>query len=234
MKTTTPYSEGKYICTSCNGEKPTTEEILRAKTACAEDILVKIIVPNEEASSATGSDSPVPPKWKQKIETSHIVKPVGGHDEEGNEVSQNYEKSISAQSAKRPITNFWKTYDLAIPLIRKYEWLHLRAYPDYKGCSIGWGTRAKSCKEVITQAEADKRLGSIVKQVISRVSKDFPTLNEKQQAWLVSFAYNCHKGYVDVVKNGLWQHKFWCRTAWWSRLQWLVNRRLEEQNLIFQ
>lgn len=49
-------------CLDRAGEKPTTEEILRAKTACAEDILVKIIVPNEEASSATGSDSPVPPK----------------------------------------------------------------------------------------------------------------------------------------------------------------------------
>lgn len=141
-------------------------------------------------------------------------------------------------NAKNTIENksadFWKTYNLAIPLIQKYEWLHLKAYPDYKGCSIGWWTRAKSCKEKITQAEADKRLGFIVQSLVKTVQKDFPDLHSGWQAGLVSFAYNCHKGYVDVKKYWLWQHKFWCRTAWGEIKQWLVNRRLEEQSLIFK
>jgi GH24 family phage-related lysozyme (muramidase) len=130
-------------------------------------------------------------------------------------------------------SSFWTTYDLAIPLIQKYEWLHLKAYWDHAWYSIGWWTRAKHAKEVITQAEADKRLWFIVKQVITRVQRDFPTLSSKQQAWLVSFAFNCHNWYKDVVERWLDKHKYWCRTASGVKLQGLVNRRLEEQTLIF-
>ena len=180
---------------------------------------------------STGS-TVLPPKWLTKL----VVKDVKTSGELKSKAiygDAHLQLVNTVKNAEVWTSGFWKTYDLAVPLIQKYEWLHLKAYHDYKWCSIGWGTRAKSCKEVITQAEADKRLWNIVKQVISRVQKDFPTLSSKQQAWLVSFAYNCHSGYRDVVKNWLWQHKFWCRTAWGERLQGLVNRRLEEQTLIF-
>lgn len=64
---------------------------------------------------------------------------------------------------------FWQAYELAIPLIQKYEWLSLKAYPDPVRCTIWWWTVAKNCWESITQNEADMRLAVIVKQVTKRV-----------------------------------------------------------------
>lgn len=214
-------------CLDEASRKSTTEEVLRAKNACSENILTKIVQPITNTWTSTGGIAPVPKQWVKislKTSTWHIEK-IG--DVKSKSDLQKNEKWKSNDS------DFWMTYDLAIPLIRKYEWLHLKAYWDYKGNSIGYGTRAKHANEVITQAEADRRLWNIVKQLVTRVQRDFPTLSPKQQAWLVSFKYNCNSGYNDVKKRWLWQHKYWCRTAWNKKLQGLVNRRLEEQNLIF-
>lgn len=183
---------------------------------------------------STGITVP-PPKWIekpiQKVETKVETKktspkpPVSSVEKKV--VASNVKPSTSSEN------NYWKAYELSIKLIQKYEGLRLKAYPDYGGCSIGWWTRAKSCKEVITQAEADRRIADVVHKVLKRVRSDFPNLSATQQSALTSFAYNCHKGYESVRKNWLYVHSMWCRSAWGERLQWLVNRRLEESNLLF-
>lgn len=217
-------------CLDNAGKKSTTQEILQAKNDCSESILTKIIIPITNTWTHSTGTTVLPPKWNVVIvEKKSIAK-------FSQKQQQNAIITIPVGEKKKSDTSnqFWTTYDLAIPLIRKYEWLALKAYPDPKLCSIWYWTRAKSCSEVITQAEADKRLWSIVKQLVTRVQRDFPTLSSKQQAWLVSFAFNCEKWYRDVKKRWLSKHKYWCRTASWVQLQWLINRRLEEQILIFE
>ena len=176
---------------------------------------------------STGS-SVLPPKWIN-VE-SHVVSVKNVADSQKNMKVASEVKNQEDSSQN----GFWKTYEIAIPLIRKYEWMHLKAYWDYNWYSIGYGTRAKHASEVITQAEADSRLWYIVKQVVTRVRADFPTLSSEQQAGLVSFAYNCEAGYRSVRDNWLEYHKSWCRTAWWKVLQGLVDRRTEESKLIFE
>lgn len=156
----------------------------------------------------------------------------------GKSVATPREGGWEIQTAQNKPTDgeakYWKAYEVGMNLIHKHEWLRLTAYWDYKGCSIGYGTRARSCSEKITQAEADRRVAEIVKQLLTTVQKDFPNLSAEGQGALVSFAYNCHSGYVSVRNNGLKHHSQWCSTAWWVRLQGLVNRRAEESRLIFQ
>ena len=218
-------------CLDNAGKKSTTQEILQAKNDCSESILTKIIIPITNTWTHSTGTTVLPPKWVKKgiadiAEKKSPTKSIKASSWAG------VQSGTHTESVKE--NQFWTTYDLAIPLIRKYEWLALKAYPDPKLCSIWYWTRAKSCSEVITQAEADKRLWSIVKQLVTRVQRDFPTLSSKQQAWLVSFAFNCEKWYRDVKKRWLSKHKYWCRTASWVQLQWLINRRLEEQILIFE
>ncbi len=175
---------------------------------------------------STGS-SVLPPKWINVESPVVSVTNVADSQKNITKVSEMKNQEDSSQNG------FWKTYEIAIPLIRKYEWLQLKAYWDYNWYSIGYGTRAKHDSEVITQAEADARLWYIVKQVVTRVQADFPTLSSEQQAGLVSFAFNCEKWYKSVRDNWLKFHSEWCKTAWGKIKQGLVDRRTEESELIF-
>ena len=225
-------------CLDEASKKSTTQEILQAKNACQESILTKIIIPTDtDTSSGKVSNtwtvapaiSGVPKQWIKNAESS-VANVTSVADSKKNISKVSIQKNVKNSSQSG---TFWQAYDLAIPLIRKHEWLRLKAYPDPEKCSIWYGTRAKSCSEVITQAEADKRLWSIVKQLTTRVQQDFPTLSPKQHAWLISFAFNCHAGYRDVQKHWLIRHSLWCKTAWWKVLPWLVERRKEEASMIF-
>lgn len=175
------------------------------------------------------------PKWinaKQNASVAiHIPSnTIGLKDAEhstAHSAKKNDPKKLSDKS------NYWQAYSVAIAQIHKWEGLRLSAYWDHAGYSIGYGSRAKSSKEKITKAEADRRLTAIVKQVLSRVQNDFPKLRREAQGALVSFAYNCHKWYQSVRKNGLQYHGQWCKTASGKRLSGLVNRRAEESRLIF-
>lgn len=146
---------------------------------------------------------------------------------------------------------YWEAYEKAITILHREEWLHemwsdwlIRAYPDapvynsdgkllyYRACSIGYGSRAKSCDETITVQEANSRLAYIVRDLVDKVQYVYPKLGTDAQASIVSFAFNCHKWYADVVKNWLQQHQIWCKKAGWVRLQALVDRRNDEWNSI--
>lgn len=223
-------------CLDEASRKSTTQEVLQAKNTCSESILTKIIVPTYNTWTVTSASSEVPKQWITGTQ-SYVWVAWSNTPKKITEKSEAIVKNVKKQEPQKSSetsSSFWTTYDLAIPLIRKHEWLRLKAYPDPVKCSIWYGTRAKSCSEVITQAEADRRLWSIVKQLVTRVQRDFPTLSPKQQAWLVSFSYNCEIWYKDLKKRWLDKHKYWCKTVEWKTLQCLVNRRLEEQILIFE
>lgn len=182
---------------------------------------------------STGITVP-PPKWIEKpIQKVEAKQQVQKKKSVSTVVKKTVDQTVSNGTSSSSENNYWKAYELSIKLIQKYEGLRLKAYPDYGGCSIWWWTRAKSCKEVITQAEADRRIADVVHKVLKRVRSDFPNLTPSQQSALTSFAYNCHKGYESVRKNWLYVHGMWCRSAWGERLQGLVNRRFEESNLLF-
>lgn len=220
-------------CLDNASKKSSTKEILQAKNDCSEGILTKITIPVTNTWTHSTGTTVLPPKWVTKP-TVKSVEISGKSQSKYTSDDTNLQHENIVKIAEVWTSDFWMTYDLAIPLIRKHEWLSLKAYPDPKLCSIWYWTRAKSCSEVITQEEADKRLWGIVKQLTTRVQRDFPTLTSRQQAWLVSFAFNCEKWYRDVKKRWLIYHMHWCRTASWVKLQWLVNRRLEEQLLLFE
>lgn len=133
------------------------------------------------------------------------------------------------------VTDF-TNYDVvkeSTDFIKKWEGLHLKAYWDYHGCSIGYGTRATNCDEVITETEAEERFKKILMPTIKRVQNDFPHLNPQQHVALISLAYNCDSGYRAVKEKGIEEHKNWCKSAGGKRLEGLVKRRAAEAQLLF-
>ena len=222
-------------CLDTARSKLSSQEVLRATQSCNENILTKITKPVSSTWSGEVNNSwtVTPaisgvPLWKVKNHIDYSKKTEENLLLSGKIKSENqFWKTLSKSNS------FWQTYDLAIPLIRKYEWLHLTAYWDHAGYSIGYWTRAKSPKETITREEADRRLWYIVKQLVTRISSDFPTLNSKQQAGLVSFSYNCEIWYRDVKNHWLIRHSLWCKTASGRVLDWLVKRRAEEALFLY-
>ena len=136
------------------------------------------------------------------------------------------------KSEKGKSKKYWQAYDVAITQIHKWEGLHTVAYWDHKGYTIGYGTRSYQ-GEVITPAEADRRLVGVIKPVLDEVIQSYTNESSESQWALVSFAFNCWRGWRDVKNNGLQQHQYWCKTASGKRLAGLVARRNEEHFLIF-
>jgi GH24 family phage-related lysozyme (muramidase) len=149
-----------------------------------------------------------------------------------SKISQSSSISTTGKTLSKGKEEYWIAYKTAMSLIHKYEWLRLEAYWDHKWYSIGYGTRSHKW-EKISKKEADRRVTIIVTQLLHKIQKDFPSLHPEWQGALVSFAFNCSAWYRDVKKRWLMYHGQWCRSASGRTLQWLVNRRLEESNLLF-
>lgn len=82
---------------------------------------------------------------------------------------------------------------LAISLIAKHEGFRSKVYICPAGKpTIGYGFTDSDLvkKGTITRAEADKILGKKVRSELMWVRKTFPGLNQKQQAAVVSLAFN--------------------------------------------
>ena len=82
-----------------------------------------------------------------------------------------------------------------------------QAYWDYKQYSIGYGTKANSADEVITEAEADKRLRETLavsqKTVLEHSKKYNYDFNQNQVDALTSFVYNLGPGALNqLTANG--------------------------------
>lgn len=177
--------------------------------------------PDTRISSGTNTIQPAHKADRKPVATTHQDK------------QQIQESQGVYQSPEYGEKKYWAAYSVAIAHIQKWEGLYLTAYPDFWACSIWWGTRARSCSEKISRSEADRRLGLIVRSLTTRIQKDHPKLSSEKQGVLVSFAYNCERGYRAVTKHGLKYHSQWCRSADGIRLQWLVDRRAEEAKILF-
>lgn len=64
-------------CLDEASRKSTTEEVLRAKNACSENILTKIVQPITNTWTASGAIVPPPPKW---YTAKHTLILTGSHD----------------------------------------------------------------------------------------------------------------------------------------------------------
>jgi len=64
-------------CLDEASRKSTTEEVLRAKNACSENILTKIVQPITNTWTASGAIVPPPPKW---YTAKHTLTLTGSHD----------------------------------------------------------------------------------------------------------------------------------------------------------
>jgi GH24 family phage-related lysozyme (muramidase) len=97
-----------------------------------------------------------------------------------------------------------------VNFIKKAEGLKLNAYWDYKQYSIGYGTKATSATEVITQAEAEARLTVEIDKAWKLVEGILPAgtpIGIKQA--LTDLTYNAGPGWESAslgaaVKAGKW------------------------------
>lgn len=160
----------------------------------------------------------VPSQWK--VSKPQAVTPAGNNRQKGTS------------------PDYWVSYETAVKLIRKWEWLRLSAYKDVKQCSIWywfyWWKIPKDwkCKWSISQKNADSMLAESVHEDLAIIRVDFPNLHSEAHGALASFKHNCPAWYQSIRKNGLHWFNSWCKTADGERLQGLVNRRSAEWKII--
>jgi len=88
-------------------------------------------------------------------------------------------------------------------LIKSFEGLSLKAYPDTKkGYSIGYGHFGAKPGDVITQAEADRLFDQDAVKYEAAVSYTTPTALQHEFDAMVSLAYNIGPGDVQGGKGG--------------------------------
>ena len=147
---------------------------------------------------------------------------------------QNVQISQDKQNDK-----FWTKNEVeekAFEFIAKFEGLHLKAYWDFKHCSIGYGTTTRNCSEVINEKEAKKRAIQKIKDI--RKHNNFYDLDDNLEIALISFTYNLWKPpknydwyiknwYLKALKNRMKLYIY----AWEKRLKWLERRRNAEVSL---
>lgn len=84
-----------------------------------------------------------------------------------------------------------------VNFIKKEEGFKAKAYWDYKQYSIGYGTKATSATEVITEAEAEARLRAEIAKADALVTARFPNLPKGQHQALLDLTYNAGPGWED-------------------------------------
>jgi GH24 family phage-related lysozyme (muramidase) len=85
-----------------------------------------------------------------------------------------------------------------VDFIKKQEGFKANAYWDYKQYSIGYGTKASSAAEVITQAEAEARLRKEIAAADALVTAKFPNLPKGQHQALIDLTYNAGSGWEEA------------------------------------
>lgn len=122
-------------------------------------------------------------------------------------------------------------------LVKSLEGFIPKAYGDFKQTSVGYGTRARSADEELTQAEAETRLQEELsmhsKRVDSLVEKYGAAVTPEQKSALVSFDFNTgavHRLFdragADTSKWPSIMREF--KNAGGSEMAGLVNRRNKE------
>ena len=84
-----------------------------------------------------------------------------------------------------------------VNFIKKEEGFRANAYWDYKQYSIGYGTKATSSTEVITEADAETRLRTEIAKADALVTAKFPNLPKGQHQALTDLTYNAGPGWEE-------------------------------------
>lgn len=106
-----------------------------------------------------------------------------------------------------------------VDFIKKEEGFRAKAYWDFKQWSIGYGTKANSSSEVITEAEAEVRLRQEIAKADALVTAHFPNLPKGQHQALIDLTYNAGSGWetqslgkavaeqkIDTIKADILQY----------------------------
>ena len=164
----------------------------------------------------------------------------------GNSSSASGSNTVSGSNSDSNPQDRQKEYN--VDLIKRFEGFSAHAYPDGPDrYSIGYGTRANSPDEVITQEEAERRLRKHVEEYVLPGIKNiigeerWNQLDYNQKSALVSLAYNLGVGgatpILNLVKEGRIQEaaqemKEYVRDSNGQVLPGLVSRRNEEAKLL--
>lgn len=84
-----------------------------------------------------------------------------------------------------------------VAYIKKAEGFSAKAYWDYKQYSIGYGTKATSATEVITETEATQRLIDEIHKADALITSKFPNLPLGQHQALLDLTYNAGSGWEE-------------------------------------
>lgn len=135
------------------------------------------------------------------------------------------------------------TADEAVELIKEFEGFSAMAYWDHSQYSIGYGTRANSANETVTEAEALRRLRAEVEKIMKRNWEFYNDkyLHVNQRVALVSLIYNVGQGAWDRsrCKKALGQKQYQAMSKEWLDFchtggrfsRGLYNRRKVELNV---
>ena len=85
-----------------------------------------------------------------------------------------------------------------VNFIKKEEGFRANAYWDYKQYSIGYGTKANSSTETISEAEATTRLMTEIAAADKLVKDKFPNLPKGLHQALLDLTYNAGPGWEEV------------------------------------
>ena len=192
------------------------------------------------SSSASGSNA-VSGGNSNSASSSNVASVSGG-----NSSSASGSNTVSGSNSDSNPQDRQKEYN--VDLIKRFEGFSAHAYPDGPDrYSIGYGTRANSPDEVITQEEAERRLRKHVEEYVLPGIKNiigeerWNQLDYNQKSALVSLAYNLGVGgatpILNLVKEGRIQEaaqemKEYVRDSNGQVLPGLVSRRNEEAKLL--
>lgn len=103
----------------------------------------------------------------------------------------------TSTSAPAPTTPSDAVTPGLVAFIKKSEGFSAKAYWDYKQYSIGYGTKATSANETITEAEATARLIDEIHKADALVTAKFPNLPLGQHQALLDLTYNAGSGWEE-------------------------------------
>lgn len=131
--------------------------------------------------------------------------------------------------------------DNLIKFLKAKEGFYEKAYWDYKQWTVGYGTRALSPDETITEEEAERRLRGETNQAASQVAEILSdrgiSLTDSQREALISFTLNGGPGMTTQLLDSEGGRKTWdeisnamrlYNKAGGQTLQGLANRREAE------